>query len=62
MSEATQTIQSRSGEGNVVGSTIRLPRELRDEMKIQAIRAGRSFNTHVVMILQRALVDADDQA
>lgn len=56
------TIQSRSGEGSVVGSTIRLPRELRDEMKIQAIRAGRSFNTHVVMILQQALVDADDQA
>ncbi|MCY1380654.1 hypothetical protein D9M69_684960 [compost metagenome] len=49
-----QTIQSRSGEGNVVGSTIRLPRELRDEVKIQAIRAGRSFNTHVVMILKEA--------
>lgn len=48
------TIQSRSG-GDVVGSTIRLPRDLRDEMKIQAIKAGRSFNTHVVMLLKSAL-------
>lgn len=48
------TIQGRSG-GDVVGSTIRLPRDLRDEMKIQAIRAGRSFNTHVVMLLKSAL-------
>lgn len=47
-------IQSRKDE-NVVGSTIRLPRDLRDEMKIQAIRAGRSFNTHVVMLLRSAL-------
>lgn len=48
-----QTIQSRSG-GDTVGATLRLPRGLRDEMKIQAIRAGRSFNTHVVMLLQEA--------
>ncbi len=47
------TIQSRK-DGDVVGSTIRLPRDLRDEMKIQAIRAGRSFNTHVVMLLSAA--------
>lgn len=52
--EAIMTaIQSRKDE-NVVGSTIRLPRDLRDEMKIQAIRAGRSFNTHVVMLLRSA--------
>ena len=49
-----QTIQSRAG-GDVVGATIRIPRNLRDEMKIQAIRAGRSFNTHVAMILREAL-------
>lgn len=48
------TIQGRSG-GDVVGSTIRLPRDLRDEMKIQAIRPGRSFNPHVVMLLKSAL-------
>lgn len=54
-----QTIQGRVGDGNTVGSTFRLPRELRDEMKIQAIRARRSLNTHVVMILRQAL-DGDD--
>lgn len=48
------TIQSRSGNGEVVGATLRLPRDLRDEMKIQAIKAGRSFNTHLVMILSAA--------
>lgn len=46
-------IQSRK-DGEVVGATIRLPRALRDEVKIQAIRSGRSFNTHVVMILKEA--------
>lgn len=51
------SIQSRSGEGEVVGASLRLPRDLRDEMKIQAIRAGRSFNTHVVMILSAAAGD-----
>ncbi len=49
----TKTIQSRK-DGETVGATIRLPRRLRDGMKIQAIRAGRSFNTHVVMILEEA--------
>ena len=48
------SIQGRSGEGDVVGATLRLPRDLRDEMKIQAIRAGRSFNTHIVMVLASA--------
>ncbi|WP_304620215.1 Arc family DNA-binding protein [Paracoccus sediminilitoris] len=55
------TIQMRAG-GNVVGTTIRLPRELRDEMKIQAIQAGRSLNTHVVMILREATKCSDDDA
>lgn len=48
------TIQSRIGSGEVVSTTIRLPNSLRDEMKIQAIKAGRSYNTHVVMILRAA--------
>ncbi|ODT57926.1 MULTISPECIES: Arc family DNA-binding protein [Paracoccus] len=48
-----QAIQTRAG-GETVGTTIRLPRDLRDEMKIQAIKAGRSLNTHVVMILHQA--------
>ncbi|MDZ7907136.1 MAG: hypothetical protein U5N10_02180 [Gemmobacter sp.] len=47
------TIQPRSGEGVIV-TTIRLPVHVRDEVKIQAIRAGRSFNTHVAMILAEA--------
>jgi hypothetical protein len=48
-----KTIQPRSGEGVIV-TTIRLPVDLRNEVKIQAIRAGRSFNTHVAMILGAA--------
>ena len=47
-------IQAAAG-GDVVASSIRMPRALRDEMKIQAIRAGRSFNTHVVMLMKSAL-------
>lgn len=46
-------IQSRAG-CETAATTLRLPRDLRDEMKIQAIRAGRSFNTHVVMLLATA--------
>lgn len=42
-----------------VVSSIRLPKYVRDEMKIQAIRAGHSFNSHVVMILKRALDQTD---
>lgn len=53
------TIQSRV-DGETVGTTLRMPRELRDEMKIQAIKAGRSFNTHVVMLLKEA-IPADAQ-
>ncbi|RWR29475.1 hypothetical protein D2T31_10870 [Sinirhodobacter populi] len=48
-----KTIQGRA-EGDIVVTTIRLPRKLRDEMKIQAIRAGRSFNTHVAVIFEEA--------
>ncbi|GAB1378300.1 hypothetical protein [Pararhodobacter aggregans] len=47
------TIQPRGGEGVIV-TTIRLPVDLRNEVKIQAIRMGRSFNTHVAMILMEA--------
>lgn len=48
-----RTIQLRSGEGVIV-TTIRIPVDLRNEVKIQAIRMGRSFNTHVAMILKEA--------
>lgn len=48
-----KTIQGRAG-GDVVVTTLRLPRELMTEVKIQAIRMGRSFNTHVAMILAKA--------
>lgn len=52
-------IQPSAG-GETVGTTILLPRSLRDEMKIQAIKAGRSLNTHVVMILNQAAEAQDD--
>lgn len=54
-----QTIEPRTGK-EVVGSTIRLPRNLRDETKIAAIRAGRSFNAHVVLILREKLAEEAD--
>ena len=47
-------------DGETVGTTLRMPRELRNAMKIQAIKAGRSFNTHVVMLLKEA-IPADAQ-
>lgn len=46
-------IQTIAG-GEVITTTLRLPNELVKEVKIQAIRAGRSFNTHVAMILKDA--------
>lgn len=46
-------IESIAG-GKVVTTTLRLPDELLKETKIQAIREGRSFNTHVAMILKAA--------
>lgn len=54
-------IQPRAG-GEVVVTTLRLPRALRDEMKIQAIRAGRSLNTHVAMILNASAGESEDNA
>lgn len=47
------TIQPRNGEGVIV-TTIRLPVDVRNEVKLQANRLGRSFNTHVAMILKDA--------
>lgn len=41
--------------GGVITTTLRLPRTIRDDLKIQAIRAGRSYNAHAVMILRGAL-------
>ncbi|MGR3823857.1 MAG: Arc family DNA-binding protein [Salipiger marinus] len=51
---AESPIQTAAG-GEVVASSIRMPRALRDDLKIQAIRAGRSFNTHVVMLMKEAV-------
>lgn len=48
-------IQSAPGSGEVVAASLRLPRHIRDELKIQAFRSGRSFNTHAVMILAGSL-------
>ena len=47
------TIQSRGCEGVIV-MTIRLPVDVQNRMKAQATRMGRSFNTHVAMILKEA--------
>ncbi|NPD15774.1 hypothetical protein HOY34_11225 [Xinfangfangia sp. D13-10-4-6] len=38
----------------VVVTTMRLPRSLVTEAKIQAIRAGRTFNAHLVKVLEEA--------
>lgn len=48
-------IQTAAGRNEVVATSIRMPRQMRDELKIQAIKAGRSYNTHAVMILAEAL-------
>ncbi|WP_331000888.1 Arc family DNA-binding protein [Paracoccus denitrificans] len=48
-------IQVGTRESEVVATSIRMPRQMRDDLKIQAIRAGRSYNTHAVMILSQAL-------
>ena len=44
-----------ASKNEVVATSLRLPRQMRDDLKIQAIRAGRSYNTHVAMILAEAL-------
>lgn len=46
-------IQPGSGDGVIV-TTIRLPVDVRNRMKAQAVHMGRSFNTHVAMILKEA--------
>lgn len=38
-----------------VATSLRLPKRMRDDLKIQAIRAGRSYNAHAVIILAGAL-------
>ncbi|CAM3154936.1 Arc family DNA-binding protein [Paracoccus nototheniae] len=48
-------IQSAAGSEEVVATSLRMPKDVRDALKIQAIRAGRSYNTHAVMILSAAL-------
>lgn len=48
-------IQGDPGKGGIVQTSLRMPRHVRDGLKIQAIQAGRSYNTHTVMILSQAL-------
>lgn len=56
-------IQSRTGEGDVVSYTVRMPRWLREIMKKQASDEGRSMNTHMVKVLGMAAgVQFGDQA
>lgn len=44
-------IQSTNSE-DTVQTAIRLPRALRDAIKVRANSLGRSINTHVVMTMQ----------
>ena len=53
------TIQSRAGGGETVSVSLRMPCSVRDDLKIQAIRSGRSLNTHVVMLLTQAVGAGD---
>lgn len=48
-------IQAGLNKSEVVATSLRMPRDIRDELKIQAIKAGRSYNTHAVLILSQAL-------
>lgn len=48
-------IQAGLGKGEVVATSLRMPRKMRDDLKIQAIKAGRSYNTHATMLLAEAL-------
>lgn len=57
-----ETIQGRIGDGETVGTTVRLPRDMRDDLKIDAIRKGRSMNTHIVMLLSAALKPTEQAA
>lgn len=54
--------QADADASETVVTTLRLPRALRDEMKIQAIRAGHSFNTHITLLLQKAVGDSEEKA
>ncbi|MFN8681682.1 Arc family DNA-binding protein [Paracoccus sp. P2] len=56
--ERMSAIQSRAGSGETVATMLRVPRELRDQIKRQADHQGRSMNTHIVMILKEAAGDA----
>ncbi|MDF3606331.1 Arc family DNA-binding protein [Paracoccus sp. DMF-8] len=46
-------IPSHTTEG-IAQIALRVPVSLRDELKIEARRQGRSLNTHVAMILRAA--------
>lgn len=48
-----KSTQARVKE-EVVVTTLRLPRSLITEAKVQAIRAGRTFNAHLVEVLKEA--------
>ena len=54
------TIQSSTG-GAVVQTSVRLPLPLRENLRIEAKRLGRSLNTHIVMCLgERKAAAGDD--
>lgn len=45
--------QERTSEGEVVTTSLRMSRQMRDSLKIQAIKAGCSFNTLVLTLLYK---------
>jgi predicted HicB family RNase H-like nuclease len=50
MEVTMSAIQARKG-GDTVSTTLRMPKSLRNRLKIEAITQGRSLNTHLIMIL-----------
>lgn len=47
-------IQGRIGDEGVVQTALRMPVSLRDDLRDEANRLGRSLNTHLVMTLREA--------
>lgn len=53
-------IQSRA-RGDTVQTSVRMPALLRQQIKAEADRLGRSINTHIVMTMQRATHNGESQ-
>lgn len=54
-----KNIQGKVGDG-VVPITVRLPEQLRNEVKSKADELGRSMNTHIAMTLKEDIARPKD--